>query len=65
MYYLGFTYKDAFNLPVWKRKWFLDRVVREITKTKVTKESANDPINRAFSQSARQDHAPSRLRRFS
>ena len=27
--YLGFTYQDAYNLPVWKRTWFIKRLVEE------------------------------------
>ena len=64
MYYLGFTYADAFNLPIWKRKWFLDRVVKEISKTNTTKESANNPLHKGLAGGHRQDHTPSRLRRF-
>ncbi len=64
MYYLGFTYQDAFNLPVWKRSWFLTRLMQEIDKTGTTKESANDPMLSAMAGKTRQT-APSRLRRFS
>ena len=64
MYYLGFTYADAFNLPIWKRRWFLDRVVREISESNTTKDAANDPMHSALAGSHRQDRAPSRLRRF-
>ena len=64
MYYLGFTYADAFNLPVWKRKWFLERVVQEISRTNTSKEAANDPMQSALMGSHRQDRAPRRLRRF-
>jgi len=61
---MGFTYADAFNLPVWKRKWFLERTVREISDTGQSKASANYPMQSALAGSHRQDHAPSRLRRF-
>ena len=29
---MGMTYGEAYNLPIWKRRWYLDRVVKEINK---------------------------------
>ena len=66
MYYIGFTYHDAYNLPVWKRQWFLERTMKEFkdskgeARTKAT--HANSPEQRAL-MGLRPD-APARLRRF-
>ena len=30
MYYQGFSYKEAYNIPVWQRIWFLKRINKEI-----------------------------------
>jgi hypothetical protein len=65
MYYVGFTYSDAYNLPIWKRKWFLERTVKEF------KDSNNAPNKAAHNNSPDQralmglrPDAPARLRRF-
>ena len=65
MYYIGFTYKDAYSLPIWKRQWFLERTMKEFKDSKepVTKAAhTNSPDQRAL-QGLRPD-APARLRRF-
>lgn len=30
MYYMGFTYHEAYNIPIWQRRWFIDRLQKEI-----------------------------------
>jgi len=30
MYYQGFTYTEAYNIPVWQRIWFIKRLNKEI-----------------------------------
>lgn len=66
MYYVGFTYQDAYNLPIWKRQWFINRTVKEFkesqgeTPTKAAHH--NSPEQRAL-MGLRPD-APARLRRF-
>ena len=32
MYYCGFTYTEAYNIPVVYKRWWIERVNREITK---------------------------------
>lgn len=27
--HLGLSFTDAYNIPVWKRKWFIDKLVNE------------------------------------
>jgi hypothetical protein len=30
MYYMGFTYVEALNLPVVYRRWFIERIAKEM-----------------------------------
>ena len=32
MYYMGFTYIECYNIPVWQRIWFITRLNEEIAK---------------------------------
>jgi len=43
--HLGFTYKDAYNLPVWKRDWFVKKFIEE--KEKAQERQAPPPSNNA------------------
>ena len=62
MYYMGFTYRDVYKLPIWKRNWFIERLLKEINKNKG--DSKNSPKqNRALNDKHRPD-APHRVRRF-
>jgi hypothetical protein len=69
MYYMGFSYKEIEDLPVVYKRWFLDRVVKEINQT--SKEGntqsraahANSPDVRATQGRTRQS-VPAKLRRF-
>tara|TARA_B100000131_G_scaffold110724_1_gene107700 strand:- start:13983 stop:14267 length:285 start_codon:yes stop_codon:yes gene_type:complete len=71
MYYMGFTYTEAYHLPVWQRIWFINRTNEEI------KESAKANDGQAQSRAAHMNHpearsmmnrarsqVPARLRRF-
>ena len=69
MYYMGFTYLEAYNIPVWQRMWFLDRINKEIKKANDAQSGAsraahqNSPDARAMMGRARAQ-VPSKLRRF-
>ena len=69
MYYIGFTYTEAYNLPVWQRIWFINRTNEEFKKANEAQSDAsraahaNTPDQRALRGMARQQ-APARLRRF-
>ncbi len=69
MYYGGFLYSEAYNLPVAYRKWFVERIGKELNKkgggdTPSRALHQDTPEMRALTGKTR-DHAPSRLRRFS
>jgi hypothetical protein len=69
MYYAGFSYKEAINLPVAYKRWFIERIVKEM---KRSSEEGN-PQSRALHdntpdvrsmQGRSREQVPSRLRRF-
>lgn len=64
MYYLGFSYSEAMSLPVWQRKWFIDRIVTEMKNANASRAAHdNDATSRAMRGTAR-DTVPAKLRRF-
>ncbi len=69
MYYIGFTYTEAYNLPVWQRIWFIERTNEEFKRASEANSDAsraahaNTPDHRQMMGRAR-DQVPARLRRF-
>ena len=72
MYYGGFTYSETYGLPVPYKRWFIDRIVKELNKGKGG-DGEGGSANRALgsnSPEVRQlmgmsrAQTPSRLRRF-
>lgn len=64
MYYMGFTYNEAMSLPVWQRKWFLDRMIREIKESRGSRSAHdNDPGSREL-MGMHRNQVPAKLRRF-
>lgn len=69
MYYMGFTYVECYNIPVWQRIWFLERLNKEIKRANSKDGGAsraahtNQADARAMQGRARAQ-VPSKLRRF-
>jgi hypothetical protein len=74
MYYGGFLYKEAYNLPVPYKRWFIERIVKELNKGNGGGDGdgggsasralhQNSPDVRAM-QNRQRPQSPSRLRRF-
>jgi hypothetical protein len=69
MYYGGFSYREAYNIPVVYKRWFIDRIVKELNKGADEGQNQsralhhNTPQIREMSGKARSS-VPSRLRRF-
>lgn len=69
MYYCGFTYKETYNLPVAYKRWFIQRINKELTKGQ---EEGQTPTRALHHNSAdarailgmSRTESPSRLRRF-
>jgi|TARA_R110000824_G_scaffold252766_1_gene441532 hypothetical protein len=69
MYYTGFSYMEGYNLPIWQRIWFINRINDEIKRANEANAPAsraahdNSPEQRALMNKNR-DHVPANLRRF-
>jgi hypothetical protein len=70
MYYCGFTYKETYNIPVTYKRWFINRISKELNKsseegnTRSRAAHHNTQEVRALQGNSRSE-SPSRLRRFS
>lgn len=63
---MGFTYQECMNLPVWQRRWFIDRMIQEIKSVNGEQTRGahqNDPHSRAL-RGLNRDNVPAKLRRF-
>ena len=66
---MGFTYFEAYALPIWQRVWFINRINTEFKQANEQQRDAskaahhNAPDMRAMQGRAR-SHVPSKLRRF-
>ena len=67
---MGFTYVEAYNIPIWQRNWFIARLNKEFQKAKdsgkPTQSRAahtNTGESRALMGNHRQQ-VPAKLRRF-
>jgi len=65
MYYIGFSHREAMALPVWKRKWFIERLMKEMQEAKGADRSAssNTPETREL-MGRNRSQIPAKLRRF-
>lgn len=71
MYYMGFTYDEAYKLPLWQRKWFIKRLNDEIKRSNEESDGGagsraahqNSPDARAMMGRYR-SQVPAKLRRF-
>lgn len=66
MYYMGFTYLEAYNIPIWVRVWMIKRLNKELKQSGEAGSRAahqNSPDARAMMNRHR-SQVPSKLRRF-
>ena len=70
MYYGGFLWRETYHLPVVYKRWFIERINKEIQRSTSEKGSSqskalhqNSPDVRAMQGNIR-SQVPSRLRRF-
>lgn len=69
MYYGGFSYREAYNIPVSYKQWFITRLNRELTRSSEEGSGQsrathnNTPEARAMMGMSRAE-TPARLRRF-
>ena len=68
---MGFTFQEAYTLPIWQRHWFVERLKKELKASsgdggdapQNRGAHANDPSTRAM-MGRHNPNAPARLRRF-
>ena len=66
---MGFTYREAYHLPIWQRIWFINRTNDEIKESNKQGETQsrgahmNSPEARSMMSRARAN-VPAKLRRF-
>jgi hypothetical protein len=69
MYYGGFTWRETQHMPVAYKRWFIERISKELTRSSEAGQTQsravhqNSPDVRALQGKAR-EQTPSRLRRF-
>jgi hypothetical protein len=69
MYYGGFSWRETVHMPVYYKRWFIERINRELTKSSEAGQTQsralhqNDAETRSLMGRTR-PQAPSRLRRF-
>lgn len=69
MYYVGFSRKDAYELPIWERLWYLDRLGKELKKSNeqgsnASKAAQNNTPDQRFMKGNNRLNVPAKLRRF-
>ena len=67
MYYMGFSYIEAYNIPIWIRQWMLKRLNKELKASQKNNGSRAAHQNDADSRALMGRHraqVPSKLRRF-
>jgi hypothetical protein len=69
MYYGGFTYSEIERLPVAYKRWFIDRIVKELNRSAEQGNTQSRALHNNSSelrqlQGMARDQTPSRLRRF-
>ena len=67
---MGFSYTEAYNIAIWQRRWFIERIQKEIKASADRGEATpthaahqNDPNTRALMERHRAN-VPAKLRRF-
>lgn len=72
MYYGGFSFSETMQMPVTYKRWFIERISKEINGGK-TNDSNPQPLTKAIHQNSpdiralqgkTRQHVPAKLRRF-
>ena len=70
MYYMGFSYVEAYNIGIWQRRWFIERIQKEIKNANEKGDATpthaahqNTPDARAM-MGRHRSMVPAKLRRF-
>jgi len=65
MYYMGFSFVECYNISIWQRVWFIERLSKEIKESGDASRAAhaNSPDVRGM-QGRHRGSPPAKLRRF-
>lgn len=72
MYHVGFSYVEAYNIPVWQRIWFIQRLNKEIKQANARNNGQGSATRGADTNGAEarsmmgraRAQVPAKLRRF-
>ena len=69
MYYMGFTYSEAYRIPIWQRRWFVDRIRKEFRRgeednVNVSRAAHDNSVEARELMGRQRGESPARLRRF-
>ena len=70
MYYMGFSYEAAYDLPIWQRRWFIERIRKEIKQSSdqgngASRGAQHNTAQARSLQGRVRNQVPAKLRRFS
>lgn len=68
-YYMGFTYREVYTMPIYRRNWFLHRLIKEIEDSRKAGNTQSRAPHHNQSdarqlQGKQRGQVPAKLRRF-
>ncbi|OUU74589.1 MAG: hypothetical protein CBC29_07365 [Methylococcaceae bacterium TMED69] len=68
MYYMGFSFVECYNIPIWQRRWFITRLNEEIKKSRdgdgATRAAHQNDAGTREMMGRQRSQVPAKLRRF-
>jgi hypothetical protein len=64
MYYMGFSWVECYNIPIWQRIWFIERLNKEIQKANGSRAAHDNSRDMRSLQGRHRNDPPAKLRRF-
>ena len=70
MYYMGFTFVECYNIPIWQRRWFITRLNEEIRRSRdgggdgATRAAHHNDAGAREMMARQRSQVPAKLRRF-
>lgn len=64
MYYMGFSFIECYNIPIWQRIWFIERLNTEIKKANGSRAAHDNDAETRAMQGRHRQQPPAKLRRF-
>ena len=64
MYYMGFSFVECYNIPIWQRIWFIKRLNKEIKDSNASRAAHDNSPDVRGLQGRHRGNPPAKLRRF-